>query len=73
MSEDDLITSDKTLKQMVKLIYNRARSRTLHGTNADLLHDWSSVETTAEIITRNCIVSSMYFLMENPDAIELSC
>ena len=73
MSEDDLITSDKTLKQMVKLIYNRARSRTLHGTNADLLHDWSSMETTAEIITRNCIVSSMYFLMENPDARELSC
>ena len=73
MSEDDLITPDKTLKQMVDLIYNRARSRTLHGTNADLLHDWSSVETTAEIITRNCIVNSMYFLMENPDARELSC
>ena len=73
MSEDDLITPDKTLKQMVGLIYNRARSRTLHGTNADLLHDWSSVETNAEIITRNCIVSSMYFLMENPNARELSC
>ena len=72
MGEDDLITPDKTLKKMVELIYNRARSRTLHGTNIKILHDWSSVETSAEIITRNCIVSSMYFLLKNPDARELS-
>ena len=73
MSEDYLITPDKTLKEMVDLIYNRARSRTLHGTNAKILHDWSFVKSNAEIITRHCIVSSMYFLMENPDARELSC
>ena len=73
MSEDYLITPDKTLKEMVDLIYRHARSKTLHGANAEILHDWSFVKTNAEIITRHCIVSSMYFLMENPDARELSC
>ena len=73
IQENDSITNDKTLKQMVKLIYKHARSRTLHGTNAELLHDWSIVQTNAEIIARHCIVSSMHFLIENPDENELSC
>ena len=73
MSEDDFITPDKTLKKTIKLIYSHARSQTLHGTNTEILHDWSSAKTNAEIITRHCIVNSMEFLLDNPDARELSC
>ena len=73
INEDDSIMSDKTLGQMVKLIYNRARSRTLHGTNDELLHDWSILKAQAETITQDCILSSMYFLTENPTETELEC
>lgn len=73
LKEEDPITQNQNLKEMVKLIYSQARSRTLHGTNTKLLHDWSIVQANAEVITRTCLVSSMNFLINNPTATELGC
>ena len=70
---EDPVTPNKNLKQIVKQMYNQARSRTLHGTNEKLLHDWSIVQAYSEVITRNCIVSSMKFLIKNPTATNLEC
>ena len=73
LNEDDPVSSDKNLGQMVKLIYSQARSRTLHGTNTEILHDWSIVQADAEKMTRYCIVSSMNYLIKNPTVTELVC
>ena len=57
--EDDEIVSGRTVKYLVKRIYNVGRSQTLHGTNEDFLHDWSEWRAISESLTRACIVSSM--------------
>ena len=73
LKEEDPVTKNKNLKQIVDLVYSQARSRTLHGTNTKLLHDWSIVQACAEELTRDCIVSSMKFLIKNPTATKLKC
>ena len=73
LNEDEFVTKNETLKQIVDLVYSKARSRTLHGTNAKLLHDWSIVQAYAEELTRDCILSSMKFLVKNPTATKLKC
>ena len=73
LKEEDLVAPNQNLRQLVEQIYKEARSRTLHGTNTDLLHDWSVVQAYAEQITRNCIVSSMRFVIKNPTATKLEC
>ena len=73
LKKEDPVTPNENLRQIVNLIYSQARSRTLHGTNKKLLYDWSIVQTYSEVITRNCIVSSMKFLIKNPTATKLEC
>ena len=63
--EKDEIVSGITLKQLVKRIYEVGRSRTLHGTNKDMLHDWSDARAMAESLTRACIISSMEWCEQN--------
>lgn len=64
----DNIAGEKTLKQVVDLIYSDGRSRTLHGNNPFLHHDWSDVRSLAESFTRNCLVACMDWLERNPTA-----
>ena len=64
----DVFRKDKTLKQIVERIYNVGRSRTLHGTNPDILHDWRETRQIADDLARACIVSSMHFLHKYPNA-----
>ena len=73
MKESDFVTKDKTLKQLVKKMYKNARSRTLHGTNHNLMRDWSIVKIHSEMVTRQCLVSSMIYLVENPNEQDRSC
>ncbi|MCY4132248.1 MAG: hypothetical protein OXF39_06330 [Nitrospira sp.] len=61
----------QTLKQVVKRIYRKARSRTLHGTNDQLLHDWSTTREMAESMARHGLVSCMELVAKNPTAAEL--
>lgn len=65
---DDKIVAEKTLRQVVSLIYSDGRSRTLHGSNPSLHHDWSDVRSLAENFTRHCLVASMDWFAQNPTA-----
>ena len=68
LTDDQKIYRGKTIRQTVKLIYRIGRSRTLHGTNVNILHDWSDTRAVAEILARNCILYSMDYLIQNPSA-----
>lgn len=64
--EGDHLIGSQTVKEFVDLIYSKGRSRTLHGTNEDLLHDWSSTRTGAESLTRHCLVQCMDAYLRDP-------
>jgi hypothetical protein len=56
INEADPIRADSmTLKQAVDEIYSDARSRTIHGTNDKLGHDWSETKGIAEQLAAICI------------------
>ena len=65
------VKQGKTLKQVVNRIYSKARSRTLHGTNDQLLHDWSTTREMAESMARHGLVSCMEWAENNPTATKL--
>ena len=65
IDEGDEIVSGTTLNQVLERIYGVGRSRTLHGTNQDMLHDWSDWRAIGESLTRVCIVSSMEWCQKN--------
>lgn len=71
MEDDTKVWQGKTLKQVVNRIYRKARSRTLHGTNDQLLHDWSTTREMAESMARHSLVSCMEWAENNPTATEL--
>lgn len=66
--DDSVITksSGLTMKQAVDQLYRGGRSRTVHGTNEKLMHDWEEMRNLAEILARLCLVSSMYWAFQNP-------
>ena len=65
IDEGDEIVPGITLGQLMKRMYGVGRSRTLHGTNQDMLHDWSDWRAIGESLTRVCIVSSMEWCQKN--------
>jgi hypothetical protein len=65
---DDKLVGDRTLKQVVERIYKSGRSRTLHGTNPDMLQDWSDDRAIAEILAKRCLVACMDCAEANPSA-----
>lgn len=68
IKENKKVVGNRTLKQVVDLIYTSGRSRTLHGTNPDIIHDWSDARAIAESLTRHCLVASMHWAEQNPTA-----
>jgi hypothetical protein len=64
--ENDTLIGNQTVKKFVDRIYSDGRSCTLHGTNKDLLHDWSIARTGAESLTRHCLVACMKAYLDNP-------
>jgi len=54
-----------TLKKAVHLVYSDARSRTVHGTNDKLVHDWSGVRGLAEQLARYGVMASLLWAADN--------
>lgn len=60
------IYADKDIDGVVDWLYSKHRSRTLHGTNPDILHDWSDARGLAEVLARLCLVTCMDWVIQNP-------
>lgn len=64
--KDVKVYADKDIDGVVDWLYSKHRSRTLHGTNPDILHDWSDARGLAEVLTRLCLVACMKWFIQNP-------
>jgi hypothetical protein len=56
------------MKRVIDQIYSDGRSRTIHGTNEKLGHDWSVTRALAEYFARYCVVSCMDSAGKNASA-----
>ena len=54
-----------TVKAAVDQIYSEGRSRTIHGTNAKLGHDWSGTKSISEQFARLCLLRCIDWAAEN--------
>jgi len=55
-----------TLRQAIKHIYGEGRSRTIHGTNDKLGHDWTGTRGLAEQFCRLCLCACIDWIAKNP-------
>ena len=55
-----------TLKAAIDQIYSDGRSRTIHGTNSKLGHDWSGTEGLSEQFARLCLLACFDWAAKNP-------
>ncbi|MEC5291428.1 hypothetical protein VSX64_12500 [Aurantimonas sp. C2-6-R+9] len=55
-----------SMEQAVKEIYSDGRSRTIHGTNDKLGHDWTSTRARTEALSRLCLILCMEWASSNP-------
>lgn len=60
----------RSMKEVVNKIYEAGRSRTIHGTNDKLGHDWSTTRTEAEMLARSCLVSCLAEAAHNTSMID---
>jgi hypothetical protein len=67
MQEDKAIRLDgPTMKQVVEEIYSQGRSRTIHGNNDRMGHDWDGTRIVAEWFGRHCLIMCLDWAAENP-------
>jgi len=57
-----------TMRAAVDEIYSQGRSRTIHGTNARLGHDWSDTNSLSEQFARLCLRTCIDWSTANPFA-----
>jgi hypothetical protein len=57
-----------TLRQAIKEIYSDGRSRTIHGTNVKLGHDWTSTRDMAEQFVRLCLLLCIDWAASHPSS-----
>lgn len=55
-----------TIKATVDRIYSEGRSRTIHGTNTRLGHDWSGTTSLSEQFSRACLLACIEWAATNP-------
>lgn len=55
-----------TMKTTVDRLYSEARSRTVHGTNTKLSHDWSGTKDISEQFARLCLLACIDWAAANP-------
>ncbi|MCC0015573.1 MAG: hypothetical protein H6878_04620 [Rhodobiaceae bacterium] len=55
-----------TMKAAVDQIYSEGRSRTIHGTNTKLGHDWSGTKSLSEQFARLCLLACIDWAAANP-------
>lgn len=65
LSYNQNFAKNKSLNTIVSRIYSAARSKTIHGVNEELLHDWSETRIITEFLTGNCLVECMIFSHDN--------
>lgn len=67
--EDDkpISPNGPTLKKAVERIYNKGRSRSIHGTNNELSNDWSDTKALAEQFARFCLLLCLDWVANNPN------
>ncbi len=58
----------QTMKAVVEKIYNYGRSRTIHGTNDKLGHDWSDTRSLAEQFAHACLLACFDWAAKNPES-----
>ncbi|RUX09462.1 hypothetical protein EOA30_03585 [Mesorhizobium sp. M8A.F.Ca.ET.059.01.1.1] len=56
---DKLRPNGQTATEAVKEVYGKGRSRTIHGTNENLGHDWTSTRRFSEALARYCLISCL--------------
>ncbi len=54
----------RTLNSVIDNIYSECRSRTIHGTNEKLGHDWSSTRLEAERLAKLCFISAIDLMVK---------
>jgi hypothetical protein len=55
-----------TVREAITEIYSNGRSRTIHGTNEKLGHDWTPTRGLAEQFSKLCLLSCIQWAWENP-------
>ncbi len=63
---DQIHPGGPTLRQAVNKIYSDGRSRTIHGTNNKLGHDWTGTKGLAEQFARICLLLCIDWVEKNP-------
>ena len=59
------IVDEEELRRDLERLYGAGRSRTVHGTNDRLGHDWSDSRNLAEKLARSCLVSCLQWAAEH--------
>lgn len=67
-----LMKDGRTTQEVVKEIYDDARSRALHGSIDRHGHDWQQVRSTAESLARLCLNLSCDWISNNPNSDDLA-
>lgn len=62
-----ILTSGETPDALIANIYDYARSRTIHGSNDRIGHDWSQARSRAELLARLCLHMACSWITEHPD------
>lgn len=61
-----------TMMQVVEEVYSRGRSRTIHGNNDRMGHDWTDTRALAEWFARHCLIMCLDWAAANPTCDEPS-
>lgn len=61
------------LREHLQGLYRTGRSRTVHGTNDRLGHDWSESRVLAENLARHSIIGCLEWASENPQSDDPAC
>ncbi|MDQ8756720.1 hypothetical protein RCO27_10820 [Sphingosinicella sp. LHD-64] len=69
--KDPMMKDGQSTRAIINEIYNSRRSRLIHGSSSDFAHDWSSVRSAAESISRLCLVSAADWMRSNSEIDDL--
>jgi hypothetical protein len=62
-----ILTSGETPDELIADIYDYARSRTIHGSNDRIGHDWSQTRSRAELLARLCLRMACGWITDHPN------
>ena len=65
--DEPIRQNGQKVKQAVEEVYSKGRSRTIHGTNENLGHDWTSTRSFSEGLARHCLISCLDWAATNTE------